>query len=64
MVWLGKVFLKADFGTELFWTDRKEGGRLYHLFHLGIYDMPHLQEGCKAITLCILFASFKIGWVK
>lgn len=63
MICFGRFFVEVDFARELFWTDRKDGGRLYHFFNFGIYDMSHLGEGCGAISLTVLFASFKFGWI-
>ncbi len=62
MIWLGRFFVKLEFERELFWTDRKAGGRLYHWFNVGVYDMSHIQEGCGSFSVTILFASFKFGW--
>lgn len=62
MIHLGRFFLQGNVVKELFWTDRKQGGRLYHLFSMGVYDMSHINEGCKAFSLTLLFISFKIGY--
>jgi|19_taG_2_1085344.scaffolds.fasta_scaffold41666_2 hypothetical protein len=62
-IWLGRFFVQLDAATELFWTERKLGGRLYHLLNVGVYDMPHIQKGCVAFNITILYVSFKFGWI-
>jgi hypothetical protein len=59
---LGRFFINADSDKELFWTDRKQGGRLYHFFNLGYYKMDHIQKGCGAISLTVPFVTIKLGW--
>lgn len=58
-----KLVLDADFDKELFWIDRKNGGRLYMLFNVGVYDMSHIRDGIKVLSLTLPFATFKIGWI-
>lgn len=62
MVRIGRFFLHFELAKELFWTDRKQGGRLYHLINIGVYDMPQISEGCGSFSMSILFVSFKFGW--
>lgn len=57
---IGRIFFDINFDKELFWIDRKQGGRLYLLFNIGMYDMSHIGEDCKALSITIPFASFKI----
>lgn len=59
---IGKLVIKTRIGKELFWTDRAAGGRLYHIAHIGIYQMSHIQPQCRALTVTILWASLTIGW--
>lgn len=69
--WFGRFFVGFQASKELYWTDRKLGGRLYHLFNIGVYDMSHLDntENVKpltigAFTMTLLWFGIKIGWGK
>lgn len=62
MIWIGNVFFDASCDKELFYTERKQGGKLYHIFNIGIYEMNHVNKGCKAASVTIPFVNFKIGY--
>lgn len=64
MIWLGRFFFKVQFSKELFWTDRADGGRLYHFLNIGYYNMNHIQEGCRSLSVTVLFSTIKFGWIK
>lgn len=63
MIIAKRLVLDFSVDKELYWVDRKQGGRLYHLFNFGIYDMNHIRDDLYVLTLTIPFAQFKVGWI-
>lgn len=62
--WVGNLFIEIQANTELYWIDRKQGGRLYMLFNIGLYTMSHINDGCKALSITLPFFGIKVGKAK
>ncbi|HBC3857192.1 TPA: hypothetical protein KD866_002572 [Vibrio parahaemolyticus] len=50
---LERWFSSIDVSKELFWTDRSQGGWLYHFFNIGLYKLPieNIQVSALSITI-------------
>ena len=58
-----RLVLDFSVDKELYWVDRKQGGRLYHFFNLGVYHMNHIKDNLYVLSLTVPFAQLKIGWI-
>lgn len=56
------LFLGAGFGTELWYTTRKNGQRQYHFIQFGYVIYDYTSKRFVLLTLTILWFTFKLGW--
>lgn len=60
---LQRFLVTAELSRELFWTDRAQGGRLYHLFNIGIYKMQIETKQVTALSITLPFSTVKFGYI-
>ncbi|CAH0528312.1 hypothetical protein CTH30272_01987 [Allocatenococcus thiocycli] len=60
---LNRFVFSFDVAKELYWTDRKQGGRLYHIFNLGVYSHFIAGVKCSTLSLTLPFVSAKIAYI-
>ncbi len=60
---LERWFSSVDVSKELFWTDRAQGGRLYHFFNIGFYKLPIDSIRVSALSITIPFMTIKFGYI-
>lgn len=58
-----RAVLSAEMSKELFYTDRAQGGRLYHLFNIGIYKVPIESTTVIALSITLPFFTIKFGYI-
>ena len=67
LIWVPLLILLFGIGAsrELWYITRKNGGRVYHLFHVGFADIPSPDRIFVAHTMCItiIYLTFKVGFI-
>lgn len=56
------LFVGAGFGTELWYTTRKNDVKQYHFVQCGYVIMEKDDSRFVVLTLTIIWFSFKLGW--